>query len=109
MCCLGTAASRGRPLHLLGLVSDGGVHSHVNHLLGLIELCRRHGVRPLLHLITDGRDTSPRSALSTLDQVEQALEGPVRCTACFITRMEVLYRVWKDEGERAGRLPYEQI
>jgi ribonuclease VapC len=56
------------------------------------------------------------SALLTLrddepgaDQVEQALEGPVRCTACFITRMEVLYRVWKDEGERSGRLAYEQL
>lgn len=43
------------------------------------------------------------------DRVEQALEGPVRCTACFITRMEVLVRVWKDEGERAGRLAYEQL
>ncbi|EAQ74104.1 MULTISPECIES: PIN domain-containing protein [unclassified Synechococcus] len=56
------------------------------------------------------------SALLTLrddepgaDQVEQALESPVRCTACFITRMEVLYRVWTDEGERAGRLAYEQL
>ena len=79
-----TAATRGRPLHLLGLVSDGGVHSHVNHLLGLIELCRQHGVRPLLHLITDGRDTPPRSALSTLDQVEQALSkaGGTVATVC---------------------------
>lgn len=56
------------------------------------------------------------SALLTLrddepgaDRVEKALEAPVRCMACFITRMEVLYRVWKDEGERAGRLAYEQL
>ena len=35
--------------------------------------------------------------------VEEALESPLRCIACFITRMEVLYRVWKDEGERSGR------
>ena len=56
------------------------------------------------------------SALLTLrddepgaDRVEQALEGPLRCTACFITQMEVLVRVWKDEGERAGRLAYEQL
>ena len=56
------------------------------------------------------------SALLTLrddepgaDQVEQALEAPVRCTACFITRMEVLSRVWTDEGERSGRLAYEQL
>jgi ribonuclease VapC len=37
------------------------------------------------------------------------LEGPDPCFACFMTRMEVLYRVWKDEGERSGRLAYEQL
>lgn len=56
------------------------------------------------------------SALLTLrddepgaDRVVQALEGAQRCCACFLSRMEVLYRVWKDEGERAGRLAYEQL
>jgi predicted nucleic acid-binding protein len=42
-------------------------------------------------------------------RVEQALEQSQRCYACFLTRMEVLYRVWKDEDERAGRLAYEQL
>lgn len=64
-----------RPLHLMGLVSDGGVHSHIGHLLALIELCKRHGVRPVVHMITDGRDTSPRSALQFLDVIEHALKG----------------------------------
>ena len=50
------------------------------------------------------RDNEPGA-----DRVVQLLEAPVRCVACFITRMEVLYRVWKDEGERAGRLAYEQL
>jgi len=56
------------------------------------------------------------SALLTLrddepgaDRVALALEQPVRCVGCFISRMEVLYRIWKDEGERAGRLAYEQL
>lgn len=56
------------------------------------------------------------SALLTLrddepgaDRVEAALGGTRRCCACFLSRMEVLYRVWKDEGERAGRLAYEQL
>ncbi|MCP9942748.1 PIN domain-containing protein [Cyanobium sp. ATX 6E8] len=56
------------------------------------------------------------SALLTLrddepgaDRVEQALEQPQHCYACFLSRMEVLYRVWKDENERAGRLAYEQL
>ena len=43
------------------------------------------------------------------ERVAMLLEGPDHCCACFITRMEVLYRVWKDEGERSGRLAYEQL
>ena len=41
------------------------------------------------------------------ERVAMLLEGPDPCFACFMTRMEVLYRVWKDEGERSGRLAYE--
>ena len=43
------------------------------------------------------------------ERVAMLLDGPDPCFACFITRMEVLYRVWKDEGERSGRLAYEQL
>ena len=50
------------------------------------------------------RDDEPGAEL-----VATLLEGPDPCFACFITRMEVLYRVWKDEGERSGRLAYEQL
>jgi len=64
-----------RPLHLLGLVSEGGVHSHNRHLLGLIELCRRHDVSPVLHAITDGRDTAPQAALSQVTSIEPALRA----------------------------------
>ena len=62
-----------RPLHLLGLVSDGGVHSSLNHLHALVRLCKRYTVKPLLHMITDGRDTPPKSALNYLHQVETTL------------------------------------
>ncbi len=67
------AASRGRALHLMGLVSDGGVHSHLRHLLALIELSGRHQAAPAVHMITDGRDTPPRSAKTYLPELEQAL------------------------------------
>ena len=50
------------------------------------------------------RDDEPGAA-----RVEEALEQPGRCYAFFLSRMEVLYRVWKDEDERAGRLAYEQL
>ena len=62
-----------RPLHLVGLVSDGGVHSHISHLLALVELCAQHQVIPVVHMITDGRDTAPRSALTYLEQLEPVL------------------------------------
>jgi len=62
-----------RPLHLFGLTSDGGVHSHIDHLYALINICKRNGVKPLLHMITDGRDTAPRSALSVLPELEAKL------------------------------------
>ncbi len=63
-----------RPLHLLGLVSDGGVHSHVRHLHALIKLCRKHEVVPVVHMITDGRDTPPKSALNYLPALNKRLD-----------------------------------
>ena len=64
----------GRPLHLIGLVSDGGVHSHIDHLGALIRLCHRHEVVPQVHMITDGRDTAPQAALSYLPRLEELLD-----------------------------------
>ncbi|MCF6217601.1 MAG: 2,3-bisphosphoglycerate-independent phosphoglycerate mutase [Gammaproteobacteria bacterium] len=69
------AKSAGRPLHLMGLVSDGGVHSHIRHLKALIELCRRHQVVPLVHMFCDGRDTSPQSAHRYVNELEDALQN----------------------------------
>jgi len=67
------AKRNNRPLHLLGLVSDGGVHSHINHLIALLTLCERENIIPVLHMITDGRDTSPKSALTYLSMLEKPL------------------------------------
>ncbi len=61
-------------LHLVGLVSDGGVHSHIDHLCGLLPLIVQAGVEPVIHLVTDGRDTAPRAALTFLDKLESTLE-----------------------------------
>ena len=73
LCAIRKAKETNRPLHLLGLVSDGGVHSSLNHLLALIRLCKKQRVKPLLHMITDGRDTPPKSALNYLHRVQSAL------------------------------------
>ncbi|NOQ88313.1 MAG: 2,3-bisphosphoglycerate-independent phosphoglycerate mutase [Gammaproteobacteria bacterium] len=69
------AREKNRPMHIAGLVSDGGVHSHVRHLLALIRMCEQQNVKPLLHMITDGRDTSPRCALNYLPDIETALQS----------------------------------
>src|SRR5512132_2694194 len=69
------AKSQGGNVHLLGLVSYGGVHSHVDHLRALLELARREGMeaRTFVHAFTDGRDVSPHAAAS--DLAEPAGEG----------------------------------
>jgi 2,3-bisphosphoglycerate-independent phosphoglycerate mutase len=65
------AKETGGALHLMGLLSDGGVHSHVEHLHACVELARREGVgRVFVHAFTDGRDTPPRSGLEYVRQVE---------------------------------------
>ena len=63
------AEREGRPLHLLGLLSDGGVHSHLDHLVEILRECARRGVRPALHAFLDGRDTPPSSGLGYVRQV----------------------------------------
>jgi 2,3-bisphosphoglycerate-independent phosphoglycerate mutase len=65
------ARARGTNVHLLGLVSYGGVHSHIDHLRALLELARRHGMeeRTWIHAFTDGRDVSPTSAVDDLAEL----------------------------------------
>ncbi|MCX7971384.1 MAG: 2,3-bisphosphoglycerate-independent phosphoglycerate mutase [Negativicutes bacterium] len=61
-------------VHLMGLVSDGGVHSHLEHIYALVELARQQGISELyVHAFLDGRDVPPRSALSYLDSLEARL------------------------------------
>jgi 2,3-bisphosphoglycerate-independent phosphoglycerate mutase len=67
------ARETNRPVHLIGLVSDGGVHSHLNHLLGLIKMCAEQKVVPQVHIVTDGRDTAPKSAMKYIPEIEIAL------------------------------------
>ncbi|RUM64514.1 MAG: phosphoglycerate mutase (2,3-diphosphoglycerate-independent) [Sulfurimonas sp.] len=64
-------------LHLIGLMSDGGVHSHINHFMGLADIAAKNGKKVFLHLITDGRDVSPTSAQKYLDVVKNHLNENV--------------------------------
>ena len=60
-------------VHLIGMVSDGGVHSHIDHLFGLLSVLNEAGVTPVIHMITDGRDTSPRAARKFVIALERRL------------------------------------
>ncbi|MEI3529565.1 MAG: 2,3-bisphosphoglycerate-independent phosphoglycerate mutase [Bacilli bacterium] len=63
-------------LHLLGLVSDGGIHSHLKHLLALIDLVKESGVKQVyIHCFLDGRDTLPQVAIKYLDVLNEKLQS----------------------------------
>ena len=69
------AKQNNKPLHLAGLVSDGGVHSHIEHLKAITSLCQKEGIENVfIHAFTDGRDTDPKSGLSFLKELQQHLD-----------------------------------
>lgn len=64
----------GKSLHLIGLVSDGGIHSHTNHLIALMKIAKESGVKNIyIHFISDGRDTEPRQAEKFAQEVNEAI------------------------------------
>jgi 2,3-bisphosphoglycerate-independent phosphoglycerate mutase len=72
------AKSNNRPLHLLGLVSNGGVHSHINHLKAIIDVCKSEGLQEVfIHAFTDGRDCDPKSGLGFIKELQEHLNGTV--------------------------------
>lgn len=66
-----TAKANGKPLHLLGLLSDGGVHSHINHVKALVNICKENGLSDVyIHAFTDGRDCDPKSGLGFVEDLQ---------------------------------------
>jgi 2,3-bisphosphoglycerate-independent phosphoglycerate mutase len=67
-----------KPLHLIGLVSDGGVHSHINHLKAIIDVCKNEKLDDVfIHAFTDGRDTDPKSGLGFIKDLQSHLNKTV--------------------------------
>jgi len=94
-----------RRIHLVGLVSDGGVHAHIEHLQGILSLLRKTEIEPVIHMITDGRDTAPRAALEYLSVIEESLASLGRGSiATVIGRYTAMDRAkhW-DRTERAWK------
>ncbi len=69
------AKTHGSCLHLIGLLSDGGVHSHITHHLALLEMASAEGVRTQVHAFLDGRDVPPKSALKHISSIDGTVGG----------------------------------
>ncbi|MEG3022723.1 MAG: 2,3-bisphosphoglycerate-independent phosphoglycerate mutase [Akkermansia sp.] len=94
-------------LHLMGLVSDGGVHSHIDHLIGLVKYAYEAGVRDIcIHAITDGRDTSPTSGVGYMKQLEDAI-APYG--AKIITVIGRFYAMDRDKRMDRNKLAWDAI
>ncbi|HRH60254.1 MAG TPA: 2,3-bisphosphoglycerate-independent phosphoglycerate mutase [Chitinophagaceae bacterium] len=87
------AKQNSRPMHLLGLVSDGGVHSHINHLKAIIDVCKAHDLSEVyVHAFTDGRDCDPKSGLGFLTELQNHLNNNVGHIATITGRYYAMDR-----------------
>ena len=74
--CMDKTKNAGKALHLMGLLSDGGVHSNINHLIALLEMAKARGLEKVyVHAFLDGRDVPPKSAVSFIKQLQDAIAG----------------------------------
>ena len=74
--CMDKTKNAGKALHLMGLLSDGGVHSNINHLIALLEMAKARGLEKVyVHAFLDGRDVPPKSAVSFIKQLQEAIAG----------------------------------
>jgi 2,3-bisphosphoglycerate-independent phosphoglycerate mutase len=96
-----------RPLHLMGLVSDGGVHSHIDHLVALCRIAHEAGVNQILiHAFTDGRDTDPMSGAGYLTDVERQTQGYGAKIATVVGRY---YAMDRDKRWERVKLAYDLL
>lgn len=81
-------------LHIFGLLSDGGVHSHIDHMFALLELARRNGLRKVcFHCFMDGRDTPPQSGIEYIDRLQAKIDAvEVGCIATISGRYYAMDR-----------------
>ena len=101
------ARDNNKPLHLLGLVSDGGVHSHINHLKAIINICHAEGLKNVfVHAFTDGRDCDPKSGLGFIKELQQHLE---RTTGKIASVSGRYYAMDRDKRWERVKLAYDAM
>jgi len=101
------AKQNNKPLHLIGLVSDGGVHAHTQHLKALCDLCKSEGLTNVfIHAFTDGRDTDPKSGQSFVESLEAHLNKSVGKIASISGRY---YAMDRDKRWERVQLAYNAM
>lgn len=115
--------SRNGKLHLIGLCSEGGVHSHLDHLIGLIRLAKAQSIDNVcIHAITDGRDTNPKDGVEALQKIQDAIANIglgriVTVSGRYYAmdrdqrwdRVQKAYEVMTEDNLQANRSPIELL
>ena len=101
------AKTNQKAIHLLGLVSDGGVHSHLNHLYGLLDVIDDHGIeKSYIHAFTDGRDVDPKSGYGFISELETRLETS---SAQLVTITGRYYAMDRDHRWERIKIAYDAL
>ncbi|MFN4006647.1 MAG: 2,3-bisphosphoglycerate-independent phosphoglycerate mutase [Chitinophagaceae bacterium] len=101
------AKTNNKPLHLIGLVSDGGVHSHIHHVMAITDACKAAGLTEVyIHAFTDGRDCDPKSGYGFIDQLQQHLQQSVGTIASITGRY---YAMDRDKRWERVKLAYDAL
>ena len=101
------AKSNNKTVHLLGLVSDGGVHSHIDHLFGLIDVLEKNNIpKGYVHAFTDGRDVDPKSGFGFISSLESRLKDSVVKLATVTGRY---YAMDRDNRWERTKLAYDAL
>jgi len=96
-----------KPLHLVGLVSDGGVHSHINHVKAIVSLCKTEELHNVfIHAFTDGRDTDPKSGLGFIEDLQNHLN---ETTGTIATVSGRYYAMDRDKRWERVKLAYDAL
>ena len=101
------AKTNQKAVHLLGLVSDGGVHSHINHLYGLLDVIDANGIEnSYIHAFTDGRDVDPKSGYGFISELETRLESSSTKLATITGRY---YAMDRDNRWERVKIAYDAL
>lgn len=103
---LSYAKANKKALHFIGLLSDGGVHSHIDHLKGLCSIAAANGVKPFVHAFTDGRDTDPKGGLGYVTELNQHLAKVGGQLASVVGRY---YAMDRDKRWERVKLAYDLL